>query len=254
MGDLRAVDALGWFELILAAIAVMTAYAVRGTTGFGGQTVAVPLLTLMMPITIVVPAVTVLTVVSSVVHWLQDWSKIAWGEIARLMPFTLLGVLAGLYLFDRFEPRTLTRALGVFVMGYACFALLTASRPVAGPSRRLRPLGPLLSAAAGAIGTVFGGGAGPLYVIYLNSLRLEKDCFRVTITTILTFQALIRVAGYGQLGFYGESSWYLIAAGFPMMLIGARLGHHLAGRIDQRRFNLGVGVLLLAIGVGLVVK
>lgn len=46
----------------------------------------------------------------------------------------------------------------------------------------------------------------------------------------------------------------LIAAGFPMMLIGARLGHYLAVRIDQRRFNLGLGVLLLAIGTGLVFK
>lgn len=247
-------DALGPLELIAAAVALMAAYAVRGTAGFGGQTVAVPLLTLLMPITIVVPAVTVLTVVSSVVHWLRDWNKIAWREIARLMPFTLLGVLIGLYLFDRFEPRTLTRALGVFVMLYACFALMSASRPVAGPSRLLRRLGPVLSAVAGAIGTVFGGGAGPLYVIYLNSLRLEKDCFRVTITTILTFQAAVRVAGYWQLGFYDESALYLIVAGLPMMLIGARLGQALAGRIDQGRFNLGVGVLLMAIGAGLVFK
>lgn len=247
-------DALGPFELIAAAVAVMGAYAVRGTAGFGGQTIAVPVLTLMMPITVVVPAVTVLTVVSSVVHWLQDWRKIAWREIARLMPFTLLGVLAGLYLFDRFEARTLTRALGVFVMLYAGFALMTATHPVVAPSRLLRPLGPVLSAIAGAIGTVFGGGAGPLYVIYLSSLRLEKDCFRVTITTILTFQALVRVAGYGQLGFYDRPAFYLIAAGFPMMLIGARLGHYLARRIDQRRFNLGVGVLLMAIGAGLLFK
>lgn len=247
-------DALSAFELIAAAIAVMAAYAVRGTAGFGGQTVAVPLLTLMMPITIVVPAVTVLTVVSSVVHWMQDWSKIAWREIARLMPFTLLGVLVGLYLFDRFDPRTLTRALGVFVMLYACFALTSASRPMGGPSRLLRPMGPVLSAVAGATGTVFGGGAGPLYVIYLNSLRLEKDSFRVTITTILTFQALVRVAGYWRLGFYDGSALYLVAAGFPMMLIGARLGHYLAGRIDQARFNLGIGVLLMMIGAGLVFK
>ncbi len=247
-------EALGPFELIAAAAAVMVAYAVRGTAGFGGQTVAVPLLTLILPITAVVPAVTVLTAVSSVVHWLQDWSKIAWREIARLMPFTLLGVLAGLYLFNQFEPRMLTRGLGIFVMLYAGFALLTASHPVVAPSRWLRLLGPVLSAAAGAIGTVFGGGAGPLYVIYLSSLRLEKDCFRVTITTILTFQAALRVAGYWRLGFYDASALWLIVAGFPMMLIGARLGHYLAGRIDQGRFNLGVGALLMVIGAGLFLK
>jgi uncharacterized membrane protein YfcA len=39
-----------------------------------------------------------------------------------------------------------------------------------------------------------------------------------------------------------------------MMLIGARLGHHLAGRIDQRRFNFAVGALLMVIGAGLIFK
>lgn len=247
-------DTLGVLELIAASLFVMIAYAVRGTAGFGGQTVAVPLLTLLMPITIVVAAITVLTVASSLVHWLEDSRRIAWGEIARLLPFTLLGVIAGLYLFDLFDPHILTKALGIFVILYACFALLTASKPVAAPARILRPLGPLLSAAAGAIGTVFGGGAGPLYVIYLNSLRLEKDVFRVTITTILTFQAFVRVAGYVHLGFYDRPAFYLIALGFPMMLIGAWLGHRIAGRIDQRRFNLAVGALLMAIGAGLFLK
>ncbi|MDH3287268.1 MAG: sulfite exporter TauE/SafE family protein [Betaproteobacteria bacterium] len=113
-------DALGPLELIAAAVALMAAYAVRGTAGFGGQTVAVPLLTLLMPITIVVPAVTVLTVVSSIVHWLQDWSKIAWREIARLMPFTLLGVLIGArlghYLAARIDQRRFNLGVGVLLM------------------------------------------------------------------------------------------------------------------------------------------
>jgi uncharacterized membrane protein YfcA len=64
----------------------------------------------------------------------------------------------------------------------------------------------------------------------------------------------VRVAGYWRLGFYDGSALYLVAAGFPMMLIGARLGHYLAGRIDQARFNLGIGVLLMMIGAGLVFK
>jgi uncharacterized membrane protein YfcA len=57
---------------------------------------------------------------SSIVHWLQDWNKIAWREIARLMPFTLLGVLIGArlghYLGGRIDQRRFNLGVGVLLM------------------------------------------------------------------------------------------------------------------------------------------
>jgi len=244
----------GALGLVFAALVVVGAFAVRGTTGFGGQAVAVPLLALVLPLHIVVPAITVVTALASIVAWRRDWRKILWREILRLLPFTLAGVLMGLYLFNVLDPRTLVRAFGVFVIAYACFALATASRSLSVPARVARPLGAVLSMLSGLIGAVFGAAAGPLYVIYLNTLRLEKDCFRVTITTILTFQAAFRVAGYAKLGFYNETVVLLIVAFLPLMLIGSRIGMYVAGRIDQRVFNVGVGVILLGSGVALFFK
>jgi len=248
------VEAPGIIELVFAALVLVAPYAVRGTAGFGGQSIAVPMLAFVLPLQVVVPAITVVTALASLVAWRRDWRKIVWGEIARVLPFTLAGVLIGLYLFNELDPRTLTKAFGVFVIVYGCFALITASRSIAFPARFARPLGAVLGVTSGLIGTVFGAAAGPLYVIYLNTLRLEKDSFRVTITTILTFQALMRVAGYAQLGFYNGTVALLIVAALPMMLIGARIGNAVAGRIDQYAFNLSVGALLLVSGIALLLK
>lgn len=58
-------EALGPAQLVLCALVATAAFAVRGTTGFGGNAIAVPLLTLVLPIHNVVAVITVLTIVSS---------------------------------------------------------------------------------------------------------------------------------------------------------------------------------------------
>ncbi|MNC85954.1 Sulfite exporter TauE/SafE [compost metagenome] len=166
----------------------------------------------------------------------------------------MLGVLGGLYLLEQVDVRVLTRAFGVFVILYACFALATTARPVRVPARYLGPARAILSALAGVAGAAFGAAAGPLYAMHFNSMRMEKNAFRVTITTILGIQALMRIAGYARLGFYDETVAILIVAGLPLMILGTRIGHWLAGRLDQQRFSLGTGVLMLVSGTALLFK
>jgi uncharacterized membrane protein YfcA len=202
----------------------------------------------------VLSAIVALTVLSAIGHLRRDWSRIDWREIRMLLPYSVIGVLAGLYLLERLDIRVLTRSFGVFVIFYACFALATASRPLRIPGRALYPAGAILSTLAGATGAAFGAAAGPLYVIYFSARQLEKDVFRVTITAILTVQGCVRMAGYARLGFFDYTTALLFAAGLPLMLIGSGIGHWLAGRLDQRWFNLGTSVLLLVCGAALLLK
>jgi uncharacterized membrane protein YfcA len=91
------VESLGFIQLTFAALVVVVAYAVRGGAGFGGQAVAVPLLALILPLQVVLAAIVVLTVLSSVGHLRRDWSKIDWREIRLLLPYSVIGVLAGFF-------------------------------------------------------------------------------------------------------------------------------------------------------------
>jgi len=247
-------EGLGIPELVFAALVLTAGYAVRGTAGFGGQAVAVPLLTLVFPLPLVVASVAVLTALSSYGHWRRDRDKVVWREILMLAPYTVAGVIVGIYVLNQVDVRTLTRAFGAFVILYACFTLATAARPVPVPARILKPLGAVLSVLAGLAGALFGAAAGPLYAIYLNARALGKDSFRVTITTILTVLAISRVAGYASLGLYNEVTLLLIGAGLPLMVLGSYIGYRLAGRLDQRAFNRVVAVLLFVSGVALLFK
>ena len=247
-------EALGPAQIVFCILVVTAAFAVRGTTGFGGNAIAVPLLTLILPIHTVVAVMTVLTVVSSLGHWTRDWRRIVWREILRVAPFTLTGVLVGLQLFQTLETRTLTRVFGAFVLLYAIFAVASSRRTLSPPRRLLWPLAIGLSGLAGLVGTVFGGVAGPLYAIYLNILQLDKDRFRVTITTVLMVQALMRITGYVTLGFYGAGTLLLLTAALPLVWIGAGIADRFAARINQQLFNRVVGAVLMLSGVTLLIK
>lgn len=245
---------LGVLQLVFCAIVVTVAFAVRGGAGFGGGAIAVPLLALVFPVQVTVPVVTVLNMLSSVGHGIAGWRSIAWREILRILPGSLLGVFAGLWLLTLMDPQPLAKALGVFVVFYALYMMAFAGRTPVIPPRWMLPVAAATSFAAGIIGSLFGGAAGPLYVIYLNAAKLGKNAFRVTITTVMLFQGLTRMAGYATLGFYDSSVLVLLAAALPMMIIGSWLGARLVRRFDPLLFSRAVGAVLLLSGAALIIK
>lgn len=247
-------ESLSDWQLLFCASVVTVAFAVRGGTGFGGGAIAVPMLALVFPLQVTVPVVTVLNMLSSIGHGIADWRHIVWRAIWQVMPGSLIGIGIGLYMLGLFDPKPLGRALGVFVMFYALYVLMFAGREVHVPKRWLPVVAVLTSTTAGFVGALFGGAAGPIYVIYLNTLRMGRDAFRVTITSIMLFQGLTRLAGYAVLGLYDRHVLLLLAAALPMMLVGSWLGARLIRRVDPVWFNRSVGAVLLASGGALLIK
>jgi len=247
-------EALTTLQLIFSAVVITAAYAVRSGAGFGGGAVAVPFLALVLPLQIVVPVVVILNMLSSVGHGIRDWRGIRWAEVIRLFPFTVVGIGIGIYLLAQLDPRPLRRALGVFVILYAIYAIATAGRAWAIARRWLGIFGATMSFVAGFVGALFGGAAGPFYVIYLNTLKLERDCFRVTITMMMLLQGLVRVGGYAGLGFYHTSSLALLGASLLPMLLGSYIGVRLVRRYDQTKFNRIVGSVVLISGAALLLR
>ena len=248
------IDTLGPMQALFCALVVIAGFAVRGGVGFGGGVVAVPLLALVLPIQLIVPVMTTLNFLASVRHGVRDRRMIQWRDVKRLMPAALGGVALGLYLFTAIDPRPLSRALGVFVILYALYMFATAGRLPEVAERWSKPLAAVMGAGAGLVGTLFGGAAGPLFVIYLNTQRLSKDEFRATMTAIMMAMSVARISGYASLGFLDLSGLKYLAVAIPLMLVGGYLGDLVVRRIDQRRFERALGALLIGSGVVLLFK
>jgi uncharacterized membrane protein YfcA len=241
-------------QFIFCALVTVAAFAVRSTAGFGSAVIAVPLIALVLPIHTAVPVVANLQLASTIDHGARSWRMVAWRELLRITPYMIAGVLIGLYLFSVLEASLIRKALGAFVALYALWALGTAGRRPDSARRLPWPISALLNTTGALVGALFGGAASPFYAIYLSALRLSRDAFRATMTMILLVQVALRVAGYTTLGLVDARALLVTVVALPFMLVGARLGDVISGRVDERTFKWIVGSVLLLSGVALILK
>lgn len=234
---------------VFGAGVLAVAYFVRGVAGFGSGLIAIPLLALMLPLTIVVPLVVFLDYVASASHGLKDRAHIQWHQILPLLPFSALGVLTGLYLFKAVDTVMLAHALGVFVLLYALYTLVSKDSEGKASGLWAIPAGSL----GGLVGTLFGTG-GPFYVVYLKHRGLPKTQFRATFATVFLMDGAGRLAGY-LAGGYFDRDWILLAAmSLPLMATGLYLGGHVHTNISQRSFQVAVSMLLVVSGTSLILR
>jgi len=245
---------LSYSGLAIYALVLVGAFAVRSAAGFGAVLVAVPLLALVMPFPVAVSVATALTLVTSIRYVSRDWRFIAWRQFAIMMAYTLIGVGFGFYFISMFDEHALRRGLGIFLVTYSIYVLYTGGVPPALPVRWHGPLAAGTGIVGGLCSALFGGGAGPIYVIYFNILRLERDVFRATMTMVMLVSASLRVGGYADFGFYARPTLILLALGLPMIAVGSWLGTHLVRRLNPRLFGLGVTALVLMSGTVLLLK
>ena len=239
-------------EIAYCVVVLVTAYAVRGGTGFGSAA-AMPLLALVIPLKLLVPVWTLLGIASSVTIVAHDYRQIAWRELLRTVPAGLIGIAAGLYAFKALDTRTLTLGLGALVVAYGCWSLWTTTRPPTKsfPSRVIAPLAGFLG---GFVGTAFGTMASIFYAIYLDAIRLAKVHFRATMSAMMLTLSVVRSAGYFAVGAFGREALIAFAFAFPLMLLGIFIGDRFHADMPELTFRRAVSIVLIVSGVALLIK
>lgn len=235
--------------LLLVAAILFCAYIFRGITGFGSGLIAIPLLALFLPLTFVVPYISFVDVLASLVHGWRHRQHTAWREVLTVLPFTIAGVAIALYLLTSLETATLAHALGIFILLFSLYSLIGPELKQHCSVRWSSVSGTL----GGIIGTLFGT-SGPLYVIYYQLRGLPKSVFRSTIATIFLVEGVIRLSGYAVSGLYTLESITWIIASVPLMALGLYIGGHIHTNITQRQFQRAIGVLLIISGIALLMK
>jgi uncharacterized membrane protein YfcA len=122
------------------------------------------------------------------------------------------------------------------------------------PHRWHGALGAVVGIIGGLFSALFGAGAGPIYVVYFDILKLEKAVFRATMSAVVVMGGAARIVGYETYGLYGGSSLVLLAIGIPLVLIGARVGDRLVYKLSARTFSRFVAAIILGSGVTLVIR
>ena len=239
---------LSLVEFLLCILIIFIAYTIKGLSGFGSGLVAIPLLVLFLPITIVVPVLGLLSYTGTVYQSYSYRHAVSWSNLLPLLPFSLLGIVLALWLLVNVERYILTFWLGVFIFCYSVYSLFMLSIK---PGSRYWAI--LAGSFAGLVGALFGTG-GPFYVIYLKMRQLGKAQFRATIVMIFFFDGGARMAGYFLSGLFTVKMLMLVLLLLPVLGLAMYVGNHLHIKINELRFNQLVSILLLVSGLSLMVK
>ena len=236
-------------DTLIALLILLLAYGFRGITGFGSGLIAIPLLALIYPLTFVVPYITLLDWLASVVHGVHHRRQAQWSLIVPTLPFTLVGIVTALYVFKTIDTQVLVKALAVFILGFSIYSLVAPDFKTHNSKLWAAPAGLF----GGIVSTLFGTG-GPFYVVYLQFQGIPKGVFRATIASIFVIEGASRVTGYTIVGFYDLEMLLLVFLSIPVMVVAMNIGGHVHTTISQKNFQRSVGVLLLASGLALLYK
>lgn len=240
--------------LLFFGLVLTGAFAVRSAAGFGAVLIAVPMLALVLPVSTAVAVATPLAAVASVHQVSRGWRQVAWRQFVTMSLYTGVGIGLGFYCISMLDEEALRRCLGIFLILYAIYAVATAKAPPVLPVRWHGALAAGAGIIGGFFGALFGGGVGPIYVVYFNTLRMERQVFRVTMSTVMLLGGAGRMMGYASFGFYRQPTIALIAVGLPLVFIGSWAGDRLVHRLDPRRFGWFLAGLILLSGAALLLK
>ena len=237
-------------DMVLVLCILMSAYFIRGITGFGSGLISVPLLALSQPLHFAIPLVLALDFTASVVLGSTNNKKANWDEIKILLPAGMVGACIGAFALLSLPTQPVLVALGAFPMFFGfrnIFGLQAGGQLSRGWAI---PAG----LAGGGAGALFGVGSPP-YIIYLTRRLLDKGEVRATFSWLIAIDGGFRLGLFLIAGLLLEPKLqiaYLL--GLAPMAVGLYIGNKVHLDITSEGMLKVVGALLVLSGSMLFLK
>ena len=237
-------------DMVLVLCILMSAYFIRGITGFGSALISVPMLALSQPLQFAVPLVLALDFTASLVLGGTNTKKANWEEIKILLPFGMLGACVGAYALVTLPTAPVLLTLGAFTMFFG-FRNIFGLQPVGQLSRAFAvPAG----LAGGAAGALFGAGSPP-YIMYLTRRLLDKGAVRATFSWLIAIDGGFRLGLFLFAGLlFNQNLQIAYALGLIPMAVGLYTGNKVHLDITTEGMLRVVGALLVLSGAMLFLK
>jgi hypothetical protein len=245
-----ALDQLDPVTLTVIIFAFILAGMSKGVIGFGLPLIAIPIVASVVPVPIAI-ALTLAPIFFS--NAFQTFHGGRAGQVLRrfwpVVVTMFLGVLAGAQILARADHDAIAILIGVLLLVFVTMQFLSLRPSV--PPRAERWLSPALGLFSGVVGGV-SSMFGPLLIIYLVALRLEKDDF---ISTIGMFYLTGVVTLWSSLAVMGVIAFNEIVGSLLVCIplyCGLFFGTWLRGRISQALFQRALTIALIFVGLNLI--
>lgn len=220
---------------------------VQTASGFGIALIATPLLINQIGIVMTIPLMALIAMLCRVVMLIHYHAHFNLAEVWRLMVSALIGVPLGFFLYISMDKHTVEIVLGVIVVGYALFSLISPSVPPMDDNRWAYGFGFI----AGILGGAYNMGGMPA-VIYGTGRKWSPKTFKGNLQLVALVTGTFIIFTRGINGEYTPDILGLMLIGIPATVIGALLGFGSDRYLRGALFRRMVLVLMLLIGIDLI--
>ena len=237
-------------QITVVISAFLVAGLVKGATGLGYSTSALPVITLGVGLHTAMPLVLFPSIASNVTVMVgAGHFRTTLRRFLLLYLALLPGLGLGLALVLTTDQDVAASVLGLVIIVYCAFAFWRPGLRLTERHERAMqiPVG-LLN---GLINGFTGSQIIPL-VPFMLSLRLEADRFVQAVNIGFTLSSLVMVFGLSQVGLLNWSTLLFSVAGIVPAILGSWVGAILRRRLPDTRFRLFVLSVLIVLGAILV--
>ena len=233
---------------VLLVITIMFASAfIRSTLGFGDALVAMPLLALTVGIQTATPLVAFSAITIALTILLSNWRKVDIKAAWRLILTSSLGIPIGLLLLKGAPEHLVKALLGLLLILFGLFNLLTLRLPTLEGKASAYIFGFVAGVLGGAYNT-----NGPPIVVYGTLRRWPPERFRATLQGYFFATGLFILMGHALAGLWTAPVLKLYAYSLPFILLAILIGGKLNRSLTAKRFERLVYLFLILIGILLI--
>ena len=235
-----------YLEIALGALIAGTLDTVAG---FGGVLLLLPILVLAsgsrdaVLLSAIIPLGWNIVRVFVVRSWVRPRAALLFA--AGIIPGAIIGAL---YFADA-DPEMLRKAIGALLVLFGSYYVMRLYTDIPQPPKISEWWFPLAGLISGAIGSILGGGHGPIQSAALSAAALAPREVAATNGVLGSITALARLAGYAMTDSLHTALWIPGIIGIIAGAIGALIGVRISRRSKDTTLELIIGAALVLAGV-----
>ena len=232
--------------MLAVALVVFLAVLVQSSIGFGLGLIAMPVLVSLLGIRTAAPLVALVAMFAELVILIRYREAINLDVVKQLTLAAIVGIPVGIFTVKYVDGEIVNKVLGIIVIGYAAYALLSPKLPEFAGKAWSYFFGFL----AGILGGAYNTG-GPPVIIYGNCRSWPPDEFKSNLQGFFLVTGLVVLAVHGLSGNFTGDVWRNLLYALPGLVLGLASGFTLSHRINPILFRKIILVMLLFLGTSL---
>ncbi|MFN2134706.1 MAG: sulfite exporter TauE/SafE family protein [Candidatus Promineifilaceae bacterium] len=232
--------------MLAVALIIFAGAFVQSSIGFGFALITMPLLVSMLGIRLAAPLVAIVVFLTEITIFVRYRESFDFGMVMHLLLGAIVGIPIGLLTVRAIDSQTANVILGLIVLGYAIYALITPRLPELAWQGWQFIFGFFSGILSGAYNT-----GGPPVVIYGSCREWSPEEFKSDLQGFFMVTGVVIIVSHALSGNLTKEVGYYTLYALPGLAAGLAAGFLLSNKIRPELFHRLVLFALIALGIKL---